>query len=60
MQDDDTSAQAEALEFDALFSTRRPKDMRAGLASGAKSVLKGVAAGAVSGTWFRAVEGVLV
>ena len=27
---DDTAAQAEALEFDALFSTRKPRDVKVG------------------------------
>jgi len=31
-----------------LFSTRRPKDWKAGLSSGTKNVLKGVAAGAAA------------
>ncbi len=34
--------------FDSLFSTRKPKDGWAGLSSGAKSVLKGTAAGVIS------------
>ena len=34
--------------FDMLFSTRKPKDAKAGLSSGLKSVGKGFAAGAVS------------
>jgi len=34
--------------FDALFSTRKPKDGWAGLSSGLKSVAKGTAAGAAS------------
>lgn len=40
---------AEASEvFNALFSTRRPKDGFAGLSSGLKSAMKGTVAGAVS------------
>ena len=31
----------------ALFSTRRPKDVSAGMASGAKTIMKGVVAGAI-------------
>ena len=31
----------------ALFSTRRPKDVSAGVASGAKTIMKGVVAGAI-------------
>mmetsp|Transcript_15618 Transcript_15618/g.22746 ORF Transcript_15618/g.22746 Transcript_15618/m.22746 type:complete len:620 (+) Transcript_15618:174-2033(+) len=34
--------------FNSLFSTRRPKDASAGLSSGAKSISKGILAGAVS------------
>ena len=42
----DVAAQQEAADLaDSLFSTRKPKDVRAGLASGAKSVAKGVLAG---------------
>lgn len=36
------------LDVDSLFSTKKPKDFAAGLASGLKSALKGTAAGAVS------------
>lgn len=35
------------LDFNMLFSLRKPKDAKAGLASGAKSVAKGVIAGAI-------------
>lgn len=43
---------ADQLEFDLLFSTRKPKDVRAGLSSGIKSVAKGVLAGrSVGGGW---------
>jgi hypothetical protein len=40
---------SEAADLDgaALFSTRRPKDMGAGMASGAKTIVKGVVAGAI-------------
>lgn len=34
-------------DFDSVFSLRKPKDFRAGLASGAKSVAKGVLAGTI-------------
>ena len=39
----------ETLDLDsaALFSTRRPKDVSAGMASGAKTIMKGVVAGAI-------------
>lgn len=49
---DELNAEGEMNEasevFNALFSTRRPKDAGAGLSSAAKSVGKGVLAGAVS------------
>ena len=35
------------LDSAALFSTRRPKDVSAGMASGAKTIMKGVVAGAI-------------
>ena len=40
---------SEAADLDgaALFSTRRPKDVGAGVASGAKTIMKGVVAGAI-------------
>jgi len=34
--------------FDSLFSTRRPKDVAAGISSGLKSIARGAVAGAVS------------
>lgn len=37
----------DTVDFNLLFSLRKPKDARAGLASGVKSVAKGVLAGAV-------------
>lgn len=43
------------MGFDDVFSLRKPRDFRAGLASGAKSVAKGVLAGEssplVAGGW---------
>lgn len=42
-----TVSAVEEEQGPALFSTRRPKDFRAGAASGAKSIATGVAAGAV-------------
>ena len=40
---------SEAADLDgaALFSTRRPKDVGAGMASGAKTIMKGVVASAI-------------
>lgn len=47
----DTLSQEEAQQLqEALFSTRRPKDIKGGLASGAKSVAKGVLAGGARGS----------
>lgn len=44
--EDEIAGQREAQELSAaLFSTRRPKHLGSGLASGAKSVAKGVLAG---------------
>lgn len=34
-------------QIDNIFSLKRPRDLRAGLASGGKSALKGIAAGTV-------------
>lgn len=34
-------------QIDNIFSLKRPRDIRAGLASGGKSALKGIAAGTV-------------
>ena len=46
----DTLSQEEAQQLqEALFSTRRPKDIKGGLASGAKSVAKGLLAGGARG-----------
>lgn len=42
-----TQLQSEKLDVNSIFSLRRPKDARAGLASGAKSLAKGVVFGAV-------------
>lgn len=41
--------------FDEVFSLRKPRDLKAGLASGAKSVAKGVLAGE-SSHWWLTVE----
>ncbi|KAK9865762.1 hypothetical protein WJX84_008412 [Apatococcus fuscideae] len=49
-QDINTTAIAEhspAIEFQDVFSLRRPKDIKAGLASGGKSIVKGLGAGVV-------------
>lgn len=34
-------------QIDSIFSLKRPRDIKAGLASGGKSALKGIAAGTV-------------
>lgn len=47
MESSGDSQAVDDLQFEALFSTRKPRDFRAGLASGAKSVAKGVLAGAL-------------
>lgn len=39
--------QEEGSAFELLFSLKKPKDAKAGLASGVKSLARGVAAGAV-------------
>ncbi|RMZ52642.1 hypothetical protein APUTEX25_000761 [Auxenochlorella protothecoides] len=39
--------EAEVVDFNSVFSLRKPKDARAGLSSGLKSVAKGVLAGTV-------------
>ena len=40
-----STSKEEEPEFNDLFSTRRPKDFRAGLSSGLKSMAKGMLAG---------------
>ena len=39
------SSQQDDIQFDSMFSLRKPKDFKAGLSSGAKSIAKGVLAG---------------
>lgn len=46
--DEAAAAAAAAASLDCLFSTRRPRDAAAGLSSGLKSTVKGVAAGLAS------------
>lgn len=49
--DDVTEVDREDIDFDvvnSVFSLRRPKDLKAGLASGGKSIAKGLLAGTVS------------
>jgi hypothetical protein len=40
-----STSQQDDVQFDSMFSLRKPKDFKAGLASGAKSIVKGVLAG---------------
>ena len=39
---------ADLSSLNSVFSLRKPKDIRAGLASGTKSIIKGVLAGGVT------------
>jgi hypothetical protein len=52
----DTPEQAPSLSD--VFSLRKPKDLRAGLASGGKSILKGVGAG-IAGLFVAPAVGAL-
>jgi hypothetical protein len=47
LSQEDYDAEELKAQFNDVFSLRKPKDVRAGLSSGAKSIGKGVLAGAV-------------
>lgn len=47
-QEHDSYADADTIHYDSFFSLRRPRDLRAGMSSGGKSMLKGFLAGTLA------------